>query len=511
MKPSRVAAVAVLSLLVAAPSFAAVSKELAECPKGPAELLMTTEEKKQWKTLTSDDEAKAFIELFWARRDPTPGTPTNEFRRDFEERSQVANDRFRSGYGPGAKSDRGKVFILMGSPTKIRRSGSGPTSTIQAPTGRPTGRTEMPGGVQTYSPKEVWEFEQSKSQLDLGQPLVQIAFIDQYATGDWKMERAQTDFNAVFERVAASFVAQPDLKTVPVFAEATAAPAAAVAAVAAPPRTQVTTDAFRAAIEQARAATTPSSTLFITYGEFITPEGEHYVPVQLYLPASAGLSAGTPLTFFGSVEKEGGEAVAAFEEPASLTAATDGVFFARSVSLPPGKYRGSFGLAKDGKPVAVTSVPMQVAGLDKSAPSASALMLTNKFYPLTEAQNPTDPFAFGGLKVVPKSDGTFRAAEDLSYFFEVRNPGIDPATGQPKLSMKVSIAGTTADGKPLKMAGPAEMVTLRELKGVPGHYVVGEAIPLSSFKPGTYTVTLKVTDLTLKQSYDLSGSFRVIE
>lgn len=508
MRSVRYCAVAMLVLMQATSSFAALSKDVADFPKGPAELLMTKEEKKEWKALTTDDQAKAFIDLFWARRDPTPATPKNEFLVDFQERVVVANERFDSVSGPGAKSDRGKVFILMGSPTKIRRT-AGPPATIQ--TGprefRPSTRAEMTGGVQGSSGKELWEYEQVKTSIVLGQPLVQIAFVDQYGTGEYKMERtAQADLTTLFESTARAFVTQPELASVPLHS----APSIALTQPPAP-LTSLTNDAYRSALAEARSATQPSGSLFVTYAEFITPAGEHFIPVHLYAPKTSGLTANASATFFGTVEKEGGEVVGMFEEPAKLMASKDGVFFARSLQLPPGKYRGSFGLAKDGTPIAASSVALVVSGLDKDAPAVSALILTDDIYPLAEAQNPTDPFAFGGLKVVPKSDATFRKTEELSYFFEVRNPGVDPATSQPKMTMKKLVTGTTGDGKTVKMAGPAEMMPLQESKGVPGHYVFGQAIPLSSFRPGSYTLSLKVTDLTLNQSYELSAAFRVIE
>jgi len=513
MKPIRMCAVAMLLLLISTPSFAALSKEYAAFPKGPADFLMTKEERAQWKTLTSDDQAEAFIDLFWARRDPTPGTPANEFRNDVDERVKVADARFNTGKVEGSKSDQGKVFILMGTPTKIVRSNAGPTKTIQTPLrGLPADLgSASNGAIQGYSPKELWNYEQGKTPIQLGQPLVQIVFIDQYATNDWKLEHSlQTDTVSLFQSVAESYIAQPDLKSAPVFT-ANPAPSVAVAKTAPPPMAEIKTEAYREAIEQSRASAKPTDKIFATYGEFITPAGEHFVPVQLYLPKSAGGSADAEVTFFGSVEKEGGENVAVFEEPAKLSPSTDGTFFARSLDLPPGSYQASFGLASAGKPLGVVTLPLVVKGLDKDAPGVSALILTNKIYPLPEAQHPTDPFAFGGLKVVPKSDGTFRQTEDFGYFFEVRNPGIDSSTSQPKVSTKMTITGTTNDGKQVKMAGPAEMAQLQELNGVPGHFAFGLAFPLAKFRTGSYTVAIKVTDLTLNQAFDLTGTFRVVE
>jgi hypothetical protein len=154
---------------------------------------------------------------------------------------------------------------------------------------------------------------------------------------------------------------------------------------------------------------------------------------------------------------------------------------------------------------------MALTGLDHTAEGVSDLILTDNIFPLTSPQQPTDPFAFGGLKVVPKGDAVFARSGDVGYFFEVRNPAVDPATNAPKMTMRLTLAGTTAEGKNVKIVGPPEPAQLQALNGVPGHYVVGQAMPLSTFKPGTYTLNVKLTDVTSGQTYDLSESFRIVE
>jgi GWxTD domain-containing protein len=522
MRNLRLYACALLLAVTATNGYAAMSKEYADFPKGPAQYLMTEAERAQWKNIKSDDAAKAFIELFWAKRDPSPGTAVNEARDQFAELVRVADGNFREPNKKGSLTDRGKVFILMGSPTKIIRSDSGPKSTIQQPDTPTMGEPQGATTVQGYSPKELWTFEQAKVKYTLGQPIAEVAFIDQYGSGDWKIEKViSTDYKSLFERVAKNaWITQPNLTEVPQYAAAASAPVALTSApvavtttaAAAPPKlTAFSNDMLRAAIEEARAKKAESNNLYLSYGEFITSEGEHFVPVQLYAPKSAGLSAGEGMTFFGSVTNEVGEQVAIYEEPATLVASNDDVFFAKSIDLAPGKYTGVFGLAKDGKPVSVIAKPLVVQGLDKAAPGVSSLLLSGNVYPLSEAQAPTDPFAFGGLKVVPRGSQTFRQAEDLWYFVEARNPGIDPATSQPKMSMKVTINGKTDDGKPVKIAGPAEVVQAIELKGVTGHWGLGQAIPLATIKPGTYTITTKITDMTLDKSYELTENFKVVQ
>ncbi|HYO78992.1 MAG TPA: GWxTD domain-containing protein [Thermoanaerobaculia bacterium] len=513
MKIIRLSATALFLFGMASTSFAALSKNYADFAKGPYQHLLTSDERKQWASVRTDEQAQQFIDLFWARRDPTPTTPANEFRTAAEERAKVADGRFGAGRTAGSATDRGKVFILLGSPTKIRRASNEPQGTIQTP--------QMGAGTGTnqgYSPKEIWEYDQAKSPLPLGQPLAEIAFIDQYGSNDWKIDRVpRTDPGRVFEQVSRSYVTQPGLTELPTYATAAAAPApvaaapVAVAAPVVPAVTGLTSEELRAAVTAASAAPA-SDSLFLTTGEFITPTGEHFVPVQLWAPKSAGLTGGSEVTFFGTVTNEqGGTEVVSFEEPVKLAATNDDAYYARSLTLAPGRYRGTFGFARDGKPVSVVTRPIVVQGLDKAAPGVSRLLLSTDVHPLTEAQRATDPFAFGGLKVVPRGNSTFRKSEELWYFVEMRNPGTDLSTNLPKLTMAVSIIGKSDAGKNVKMLGAASEVPAQPLNGVPGHYAVGQAMPLSTFKPGNYTISLKLTDVALNKTYEVSEAFRIVD
>ena len=59
--------------------------------------IITDEERKAFKRLSTDDERENFIEDFWLRRDPTPDTEENEFKEEHYRRIAYANDRFPSG------------------------------------------------------------------------------------------------------------------------------------------------------------------------------------------------------------------------------------------------------------------------------------------------------------------------------------------------------------------------------------------------------------------------------
>lgn len=83
-----------------------------------ARLIMTQEEKKIFKHLPNKESREEFIKDFWEKRDPNPDTEKNEFKEEFYERVEYANNRFKEGI-PGWKTDRGRIYILFGFPDKI--------------------------------------------------------------------------------------------------------------------------------------------------------------------------------------------------------------------------------------------------------------------------------------------------------------------------------------------------------------------------------------------------------
>ena len=67
-------------------------------------------------------EQEAYLDRFWARRDPTPLTAQNEERDKFYERVRYANEHFGiDGVVKGMLSDRGRVYIRFGEPDEIRQ------------------------------------------------------------------------------------------------------------------------------------------------------------------------------------------------------------------------------------------------------------------------------------------------------------------------------------------------------------------------------------------------------
>jgi len=87
--------------------------------------IITDEEARSFRQLKSDKEREKFIDEFWLRRDPTPGTDRNEFRDEYYERVAYANQNFAVDGVHGWQTDRGLIYIRWGQPDEIQKSASG--------------------------------------------------------------------------------------------------------------------------------------------------------------------------------------------------------------------------------------------------------------------------------------------------------------------------------------------------------------------------------------------------
>src|SRR3954469_16438881 len=60
----------------------------------PEAAFMTNAERQEWWTLLTDADRDAFKERYWLKRDPTPGTPKNEFHDVLMQRIATADQKF---------------------------------------------------------------------------------------------------------------------------------------------------------------------------------------------------------------------------------------------------------------------------------------------------------------------------------------------------------------------------------------------------------------------------------
>ena len=124
---------------------------------GPVARLATPQETEAFLAIQDDEQAGAFVEAFWAKRDPNGEKPGNPIREAFEDRAAYADKAFSESGIQGRRTDRGAIFILYGTPSKLDH--------------------EVPP-VPGASPLEVWTYDDTKpAGLDGRRPAGAYRFI----------------------------------------------------------------------------------------------------------------------------------------------------------------------------------------------------------------------------------------------------------------------------------------------------------------------------------------------
>jgi len=75
------------------------------------------------RALRPEEQARGWEE-FWSRRDPSPETPRNEALIEFFRRVRHAERHFE-GFGPGWRSDMGRIYIKFGPPEQVETRDAG--------------------------------------------------------------------------------------------------------------------------------------------------------------------------------------------------------------------------------------------------------------------------------------------------------------------------------------------------------------------------------------------------
>ncbi len=118
---STMASLAPRAQPAASDTFAALREAQLDSMYTPLVYLMNAGEQGIYSTLSVEGK-RAFLRQFWAKRDPTPGTPRNEFAEQFYKTVAEADRRFHEGGAaevPGWRTDRGRIFVRYGPPDEV--------------------------------------------------------------------------------------------------------------------------------------------------------------------------------------------------------------------------------------------------------------------------------------------------------------------------------------------------------------------------------------------------------
>lgn len=136
--------------------------------------IITDAERQAFQHLNSDQEREQFIQQFWSRHNPAPGHAQNPFKEEHYRRILFANEHFAASVS-GWKTDRGRVYIVLGPPDEIE---SHPKLVrYQRP-------AEEGGGTTSVYPFERWSYREVAGVGPLTLEFIDTALKGEYGLGN---------------------------------------------------------------------------------------------------------------------------------------------------------------------------------------------------------------------------------------------------------------------------------------------------------------------------------------
>jgi GWxTD domain-containing protein len=143
-------------------------------------LLGSREEHKEWDSVIAAKDRAAFIDAFWTRRDPTPGTEPNEFKQMFESRVAFADRMFAAEGERGALTDRGRIFVLLGAPSVVQRRALVNRDNVEVV------HEPIIDGTM-----ELWAYSKDQLLVEIPKRAVQYRFVTQKGIGVGVLQRSE--------------------------------------------------------------------------------------------------------------------------------------------------------------------------------------------------------------------------------------------------------------------------------------------------------------------------------
>jgi GWxTD domain-containing protein len=488
--------------------------------------IITEEEKKVFKDLQSEEEKEKFIEQFWARRDPDPRTPENEFKEEHYLRIAYANERFASGI-PGWKTDRGMVYIMYGKPAEIESHPSGGSYQREYWEG---------GGTTSTFPFERWRYR----HIDGIGDDVEIEFVDKSMSGEYKMAMSPWEKDALLMVPGAGLTADEEMGLSKKEDRSYFNPGAANSGTAAGymrakdqpfERLQQYFNLQRPPsikFEDLKALVTTNVTYntlpFSIRTDFIRLSSDKVlVPISVELnnkdleyKKDLGINRGT-VNVYGIVVGLNNRIVSEFEDVISLEY-TDEQFergkqgrsmYQKVVAIPPGQRVKLDLVLKDlnNSNIGSLSRGIAVPKYEGEELQASTVILANSILPAPANLDRMEMFVLGDLKVQPNVKAEYVPGQNLIPYLQIYNATIDQTTQKPSLEITYTVKG--ANNKVLEQLQDLSGSSIQFFSGV--RVVVVGKVPLTDVPPGKYTLEVKVTDTIGNRGLTAETPFRVNE
>ncbi len=479
--------------------------------------IITDQEKKAFKALTTDEERENFIENFWRRRDPNPDTEENEYREEYYERIAYANQHFASGI-PGWKTDRGRVYIAHGKPDSIESHPAGGSYDRPAWEG---------GGSTTTYPFEIWWYR----HLDGVGDGLEIEFVDPTGTGEYRMARdasekdalkmvpgaglttleqlgladkadritGNNNYNTSFQReqdtmfrrleIQNNLMRPPTVK----FSDLQGIAGGDSGVIDSNPLNfDVRVDFFRQSDDRVITAFTVQAS-----------------NKELSFEQVGGLEQAT-MNIFGRIVSVSGKRSGIFEDSVTATATAAELaeskdrksVYQKAIALAPGTYKVDV-VVRDVKSgtKGVQNLGFVVPRYDEKKLSTSSLVMASKLRTTTD-RDIGGQFVIGNAKVIPNLSGIYKQGQEVGLYMQVYNAGIDQTTLRPAVDVTYVL---TKDGKEL-LSTPEDWSGLSDSGQ---RLTLARLLPTNFMPLGDYELKVLIKDRVGGQVIENKGKFTI--
>ncbi|HEU4400613.1 MAG TPA: GWxTD domain-containing protein [Candidatus Polarisedimenticolia bacterium] len=454
--------------------------------EGPVRYLLSKQEDEAFRALSSDEERATFIQRFWAGRDPQASTPENEYRALFYRRVSEADRLFTESTKPGWKTDRGKIYILLGPPDDLDQAGF------------PSGRS---------ADVIRWTYRDAPAGTGIGSN-TSIRFVRD-RSGEYRL------VSGVGASLGTSFLLQRmQMKSLPEPRELLDTVVGSNDFLdAAPFRTHH--DFFRAGDGNTFAVVT----LGVKNGFVREPARSGAGPALEEADGTAG--GGSRFEVMARLVGDApGLPTYDLAGPTGLrpgdqsgpSGADDYRFYQAGTSVKPGRYTIYYGLVDHGTTrIDSFKESLTVPDLTSVALSLSGITLASHLEWQSGAWPPppySAPFVLGGLKAVPRADDTFRNDEDLAFYYSIYGSETDPIDGRPDLDVEYlfySAGAASTAGEPsfAPLGKPIHLTRQQSL-------VQGYSLSLKDWSRATYRLRVQVIDNLTGRQAEGEVTFRVL-
>jgi len=482
--------------------------------------IISDQERKAFGSLSNDEERDAFIENFWLRRNPNPDSPENEFREEHYRRIAYANEHYAAGK-PGWKTDRGRIYISWGPPDNIESH----------PSGGSYDRTpEEGGGNTTTFPFETWHYRYLEG---VGEN-IDLEFVDSCQCGDYHFTLDRSEKDALLNVPGAGLTNYEEMNKKDksdrfkgnALENIGGGPMGEYQAgkvfdrielgaklFAPPPIKFKDLEAF---VSEHKLLTGPVFPFDVRTDFIKVTESMDTVPITIQIRnrditfvTKEGVSKGL-VNILGKVTTLTHKTVQTFEDtvevdqPSELLEKTldrQSVYW-KALPLMPGLYRLDIAIKDVNNPdhVGIYGRGIDVPTYHDEKLGASSLILADEMNTVSSRQIGSGNFIIGNTFIRPRvspNAGTpvkFKRSQDLNFWMQVYNLGIDEATKSNQATVTYQITDSATGAVILE-----KQLESKDLGAHSDQLTVEKSLPIAGLSPGKYKVTVKINDAISKQ------------